>query len=320
MGNNIITNYPITDYKDIGVKYKAIQEVADMLGTSRQTIYRYFNNNLIKKYNFKNNIYVAIEDIKTIEEEFKFNKEKRNKYNNTTTDRTVTVRDCNSDNNVTIGQKDNISPNYEKLYSDMIQENAEQASLIYDLTVDIRKLSEELSNLKKFKPLYEVIKKEKDTLDGLVNVLTAERDKYEKELLSKIEELKFLNNESTKTSDNIKELTLKCNKLEEEKQELNQELNQLKIKNSMNDEYKNLYNTLYTDYRNLQTEKDSIKDNQIKSLEGINENLHRDIETLINTTKDTQFLLAQQQLESSKEAAITVEPEKEGFFKKIFKK
>ena len=40
MGNNIITNYPITDYKDIGVKYKAIQEVADMLGISQSYISR----------------------------------------------------------------------------------------------------------------------------------------------------------------------------------------------------------------------------------------------------------------------------------------
>ena len=88
----------------------------------------------------------------------------------------------------------------------------------------------------------------------------------------------------------------------------------------MNDEYKNLYTALSTNYANLQKEKDKTKDNQISLMKEVYTNLHRDIETLINTTKDTQFLLAQQQLEASKESAITIESEKESFFKKIFKK
>ena len=301
-------------------KYLSMGEVESLLGTYRQTIYTYFKNNTITKYTYEGKVYISKDDIDILGKKINFNKERRKKK-----EINIIPNDTDKENKELIDLKlllkkkeDEIEELKEKNYN-LEQSNGELSSKTYDLYEEIKTLCKEINKLKEYKSRLESTLGSLNEKSKEADILYSEKN----QLIIENTELKAsgeYKNLYFKLYNDFKELKGKHDKLEEDNKNLTEELNQLKIKTSMNDEYKNLYTALSTNYANLQKEKDKTKDNQISLMKEVYTNLHRDIETLINTTKDTQFLLAQQQLEASKESAITIESEKESLFKKIFKK
>lgn len=286
--------------------YLSIGEVESLLDTYRQTIYTYFKNKTIIKYIYEGKIYISKEDIDILRRKINFNKEKRKKKEvkiNPTeqlkeSEELIKLKSLLKEKEIEIN-------NLKEKNAQLEQSVGESSSQLYDLM-------QELISLKGYKDRYN------DTLTALkerikeIDILYAEKN----DLISQNNKLNISNEYKIlyeKLYDDFKALEKKHNATVNK-------LSEYETKNSVNEEYKILYTQLKEDYKILESKQETANDKLIKELKAMNDIQRDELREIIDASKTTTHLLAQRQLESSKETAIDIEPIKKSFFKKIFKK
>lgn len=286
--------------------YLSIGEVESLLDTYRQTIYTYFKNKTIIKYVYEGKIYISKEDIDILRRKINFNKEKRKKKE-VKINPTEQLKESEELIKLkSLLKEKEIEINHLKEKNTQLEQSVgESSSQLYDLM-------QELISLKGYKDRYN------DTLTALnerikeIDILYAEKN----DLISQNNKLNISNEYKVlyeKLYDDFKALEKKHNATVNK-------LSEYETKNSVNEEYKILYTKLKEDYKILESKQETANDKLIKELKAMNDIQRDELREIIDASKTTTHLLAQRQLESSKEAAIDIEPVKESFFKKMFKK
>ena len=286
--------------------YFSIGEVESLLDTYRQTIYTYFKNKTIIKYTYEGKVYISKEDIDILRRKINFNKEKRKKK-----EITKSSLEQLKENEEIINLKTLLNEKENELIR-LKNKNFELEQSVGELSSQIYDLMQEIISLKEYEGKYKNTLRTLNEKNKEIDILYAEKN----ELISQ--------NNKLSVSNEYKSLYTKLytdfKTLEQQYIESIEELSEYKLKSRINQEYKALYDKLKEDYKILEGKQENANNNLIQELKEINNLQREELKEIIDASKTTTHLLAQGQLEVSKELAIDIKPNKENFLKKLFRK